>query len=504
MQASEYTISPLQHVKGISIFFAYRPDARKDKNVFRALKKHLVSLIAEGRIRELYDSAVEMGKDWRRSIEAYISNADIIVLLVSAEFMASDFCREVEMKQALLRDGAGEARVLAICLHPFDWTGLPLDPLHQIPPDGKPISDWRDRDLALFEITKGIRKVVEELTSNFTHVFWRARGPNFPLIVLPYRLNPLFTGREDLLEKLHRNFILPGDTHIQALSGLGGMGKTQIAIEYAYRYEDEYDSILWVNASSYDLLCSDVLSLADQLYLPDTDRIDERHVLVAVKRWLQRQQRWLLVLDDIDDFNLIDLIVPSQYSGHVLLTTRSQATGTIARALTVGPMTGDEGALFLLRRAKIVTELTTREDIPPPDYAQALSLVQALDGFPLALDQAGAYIEETRKKPAEYLELYRERQIELLQRRGHFSNGHPQSVAAIIWPVCSAASSSTSRPNRFIYGPWLSLSSGMGPITRRRLLPRWRMLLFWSGEPNPLKRIVLHHKPIWANNLACW
>jgi tetratricopeptide (TPR) repeat protein len=425
----------------IGIFFSFEPSTRKDKNLFNALKKHLRSLRLQSSIpiQELYDSEIDPGSNWQQVIETYINRADLIVLLISADFFASERCYKIEMQQALARYEAGAARILGVILRPIDtsyWNRPPLDKTNLLPPGGRAISQWPDTDEALVEVVKGIRKVVEELAERLTNVFVRPGSPKSPLWHVPYRRNCFFTGRKDILNALHNYFISSPSTvtRIQALSGLGGVGKTQLALEYAYFYKQDYWSVLWVRADSPDLLRADISTIADLLFLPAKERSDEQHLFAAIQRWLQHNQRWLLVLDNLnpEDFQIIDHLVPAQCSGHVLLTTQSQATGSLARALPVEPMTIDEGALFLLRRAKIISEQASRDEASKEDYAEAVAIAQELGGLPLALDQAGAYIEETQRSLSAYLARYRQRRITLLRKRGQFSNDHDQSVSVTL------------------------------------------------------------------------
>src|SRR5580700_7301417 len=131
-----------------------------------------------------------------------------------------------------------------------------------------------------------------------------------PVWNVPYNRNLLFTGREDILTQLHNGF-LNGQQPIalsqpQAISGLGGIGKTQTAVEYAYRYRDSYDSILWARADSTDLLISDFLLIAALLNLPQRNEQDQSIVIKAVVHWFDTHERWLLILDNADQLELVN------------------------------------------------------------------------------------------------------------------------------------------------------------------------------------------------------
>lgn len=250
---------------------------------------------------------------------------------------------------------------------------------------------------------------------------------------VPYRRNPYFTGREDILAWLATVFDTGKTmalTQAQAISGLGGIGKTQIAIEYTYRYHDNYSAVLWVSASTRDKLIEECAVIARFLPLGKQDNEDEDSLAAAVKHWLATHSNWLLVLDNLDDLSLIDEIVPRRHQGAVLLTTRVRALGMIARGIEVDKMGVDEGALFLLRRAKLLGEEELLEQATTETRALADRIVSSLDGLPLALDQAGAYIEETRCGLQHYLTLYETHRKELLQWRGPQAADHPEPVAA--------------------------------------------------------------------------
>jgi tetratricopeptide (TPR) repeat protein len=249
---------------------------------------------------------------------------------------------------------------------------------------------------------------------------------------VPHRRNFYFTGREDILARLYtilRDHKAIALNQAQAISGLGGIGKTQIAIEYAYRYRDHYQAVFWINASSRDAFSADFMALATLLGLPEQREQDQDIVVRAVKRWLSSGNRWLLVLDNLDDLALIDEYLPPDAAGDVLITTRLQTLGTVAHSIEVEKMGLDEGVAFLLRRAKLLASDLTPDQITQEQQAQATKIVSALDGLPLALDQAGAYIEETRCGLSHYLDLYDTHRKELLSRRGRPPVDHPEPVA---------------------------------------------------------------------------
>jgi tetratricopeptide (TPR) repeat protein/transcriptional regulator with XRE-family HTH domain len=272
----------------------------------------------------------------------------------------------------------------------------------------------------------------EELDEGIMALSDTPSTPSTPIWNVPQRRNPFFTGREQILAHLYnvfRSSNVSPSIQVQAISGLGGIGKTQIASEYAYRYLNHYQAIVWIDASSRDALNTEFMLLAGLLNLPEQQETDQDIVIRAVKRWLSAHSNWLLILDNVDDPEMIMSFLPANGMGDVLITTRLQALGTVAQSIEVEKMGLDEGVLFLLHRSKILALSAKIDQTVEEHFAQAAEIVAVLDGLPLALDQAGAYIEETRCGLSGYLDLYGMRRKELLLRRGRLPLDHPEPVA---------------------------------------------------------------------------
>ena len=227
-------------------------------------------------------------------------------------------------------------------------------------------------------------------------------------------------------------------TQAHAISGLGGIGKTQLAIEYAYQHRQDYQAVFWVRADTRENLVADFVAMASALRLPEKEARDVQQTVSAVQAWLRTHSGWLLILDNADDLALAGEFLPPSYGGQVLLTTRAQAMGRLAERIEVDTMPPEVGALFLLRRAGLLAPDAQLQQASLQERRQAGELVRELGGLPLALDQAGAYMEETPCGIAEYLGLYRTRRALLLKRRGGLVKDHPASVATT-WSLSFAA-----------------------------------------------------------------
>ena len=143
----------------LELFYSY---ARADERLRDQLDKHLKLLQHEGFLRSWYDRNISAGKLWDKEIRTHLNAAHIILLLISADFLDSDYCDEVEVQEALRRHRAGEARVIPVILRPCDWESS-FGYLQALPKNGKPVTKWLNRDAAFTDIAKGIRRVIEEM-----------------------------------------------------------------------------------------------------------------------------------------------------------------------------------------------------------------------------------------------------------------------------------------------------------------------------------------------------
>src|SRR6266516_828961 len=259
-----------------------------------------------------------------------------------------------------------------------------------------------------------------------------------PYWSVPLPRNPFFTGREEILEALHARLHtdqVVALTQSYALHGLGGIGKTQIALEYAYRYALEYSAVFWIEAETVTRITASLLRLAACLQLSERQEADQPGMLAAIQLWLATHHHWLLIWDNLEDPELLRHWLPPARKGAILITTRSPALGPLALGMDLLPMGNEEGGLFLLRRARVLEPGAPAEQMHqlavrmPKEYAAAEELVKTLGGLPLALDQAGAYIEETGCGLADYLSRYHSQRTVLLHRRGTRVREHPEPVA---------------------------------------------------------------------------
>jgi hypothetical protein len=141
----------------VELFIAY---SHVDELMKQELVKHLSSLSRSGLVQEWHDRRIEPGADWNRDIDRHLNHSDIILLLISADFIHSDYCYGVEMERALERHECSEARVIPVILRPCDWHALPFGRIQAIPRDGKAVTTWSNQDEAYTDIAREVRAVI--------------------------------------------------------------------------------------------------------------------------------------------------------------------------------------------------------------------------------------------------------------------------------------------------------------------------------------------------------
>ena len=146
--------------QAVEVFFSY---AHEDEKLRDKLANHLKLLQRQGLINAWYDRDISAGEEWKKEIEQQLNSAQIILLLISDDFLASDFCWSVELERAMRRHEAGEARVIPVILREVDWHGAPFGKLQALPKNAEPVMNWANIDQAFTDVARGIRKVVEAL-----------------------------------------------------------------------------------------------------------------------------------------------------------------------------------------------------------------------------------------------------------------------------------------------------------------------------------------------------
>jgi tetratricopeptide (TPR) repeat protein len=224
---------------------------------------------------------------------------------------------------------------------------------------------------------------------------------------LPYpSLGPLFKGRDPFLDDLRHTLQQPAHCPI-AIHGLGGVGKTRLAVEYALRHAGDYTALLFVTADSPESLHRNLAALCGPLVLnlAEWEVADETVRETAVRRWLQEQPGWLLILDNVDTTEAagaVEELLDELHRGAVLITTRLSDWSCGVTTREVDVLSPEAAAEFLLERT------APRRRLTPDDPAEVRGLAHNLDCLALALEQAGAFISQKRCSLADYRDRWRQ------------------------------------------------------------------------------------------------
>jgi hypothetical protein len=386
----------------LEIFCSY---AHKDERFRQGLAESLGQLEQQDLIKSWYDRKIKPGEDWDRVISDKLDSADIILLLISPSFLNSPYCLGVEVQRALKRREEGVS-VIPFVIRVVLWKGSPFKNLEALPTDTdgiKPVTRWRDRDQAFGQVTEAVWNIANERakasstssggkkqTSPDAHrarSFWN----------VPERIQ--LVGRGPLVERLWKTFAGAGERHVAALVGSGGLGKTSVAIEYAWRRREQYDLVVWIHSEQNEQLAVEYAAMADIIDLPSTDHIidlpstDLEVKKAAFRNWLQDHNRWLMIFDNAVDVDAVRACLPDPMRGHVLITSRHEIWRDLAEEISIGMLETGDAIDFLLRRTKSDDERAAKE------------LAEMLRGLPLSLEQAAATVRATGMSLRDYVNI---------------------------------------------------------------------------------------------------
>jgi len=250
------------------------------------------------------------------------------------------------------------------------------------------------------------------------------RNWNVPL------LSPFFTGREKELGELHQKFEKGGaEESIKQLtiSGLAGMGMTEVAVKFAYLYYKGYRDVLWLSMSPKEKHSEDLERIVDQLGLTAQNLQSSDKGIIE---WLESKDNWLLILDHCDNPNSQEVraFIPRKGRGHILLTT-DMGTTDAAHTVRIVQWKPDEGALFLLRRSGTINPDDPIEKACETDRNIAMEISHEIGHVPFALNFAGVFIYQTKESLPNYLKLYKDRRPDLKSR---FKNADDKTITWLL------------------------------------------------------------------------
>ena len=207
----------------------------------------------------------------------------------------------------------------------------------------------------------------------------------------------------------------------QAVHGLGGVGKTELALEYAHRFASDYDVIWWVPSDHPTAVSYALARLALRLGVPE--QADQSAMITALFDELRQRDRWLIVYDNAEQPTQLKDLLPPGGGGHVLVTSRWHAWGNFAASLQLTVMRREESLTFLSRRTGLA------------DEAELRRVAELLGDLPLALEEAAAYLEQTGEDLRVYIGLLHDRAAELFLIDAPYASDSNQRRVATVWSV---------------------------------------------------------------------
>jgi tetratricopeptide (TPR) repeat protein len=255
-------------------------------------------------------------------------------------------------------------------------------------------------------------------------------------IVLPYpSIGDLFKGRDEFMQRLHDSLtpVRGGQMAIVSLFGLGGVGKTRVAVEYARSHVEEYTALLFAVAETPEALRRNLAALAGTL-VPQLDTTDDEVRRAAALDWLNANPGWFLILDNVDSkpaLAEVEKLLGGLAGGHVVITSRLADFSANFRPLELDVLAVEDAAAFLLARTE------GRRRVALDDVAKAREVAEELGGLALMLEQAGAFIAKRRLTVAQYLEQWRSKRGDALEWFDETVTGYPRAVA-VTWQTSVA------------------------------------------------------------------
>jgi len=278
------------------------------------------------------------------------------------------------------------------------------------------------------------RLAVEIAHSTLLDILARAGTANKPVNLPLASIGGLFKGRDALLDDLGRSLgAIPATADMSAtacaLSGLGGAGKTRLALEYAWRHGNDYTARLFATADSAEALQRNLAALCRPLALAEQQETDESKQCDAVIAWLRQHPGWLLIFDNADSEEAaaaVEELTPRLLGGHILVTSRLANWSHHLQPLPVDILPPDAATEFLLERT------STKRRLLANDNVQAALLAETLGYLALALEQAGAYICQHRLTFESYLQQWHNQRDKVLAWYDARQMQYPKSVA-VTW-----------------------------------------------------------------------
>ncbi|MEO0646380.1 MAG: toll/interleukin-1 receptor domain-containing protein [Cyanobacteria bacterium J06650_10] len=383
------SFASISNEKGVEVFLSYAPE---DEYLKDELAKHLRLMERQSLISTWSACEITAGSEWAEETDEKLNSADVILLLISADFLASDYRWDAEILRAIERHETGETRVIPIILRAVEWETSYFGKLQALPRGAKPVTSWANVDEAFADIASGVRKAVESFSvskdslSPFTSLTESTKRA-FPNNDLP-RTSIKLIGRDSEKESLHNMLQTDNRSTVIALTGMPGVGKSELALQYAWSYGEHYPGgICWIDAREDDIAIQIVQFAQLRLGLtPPTEDDSIRQLNYCLRNWPGSSERVLVVVDDVDSYNQqIEGLLKGISSRFVFLLTSRQRFDASLPSIILEPLT--------IQQAVSIFESILPKDLRLEDErSELVKLAEWLGCLPLAIQLVGNYL----------------------------------------------------------------------------------------------------------------
>jgi len=371
----------------VFISYSHKDEAWKDNVV-----KHLGVLAHDGQLALWDDRRISGGDDWLPEIEKAIHSCSVALLLISADFLTSKFILGKEIPPLLQRREKDGVRVMPVILRPCAWDDVSwLRSIQARPKDGKALTSMTENDAeeALALLAKEVNQLIKTappIENTPTPSTRPNYHPSNPVFHVPYApKGSQVIGRDEALTTVRQQLVQGRRTaigHTASFKGFGGLGKTQLAVEYAYQYRDSYpNGIIWLNADQEIDAQLTELAVSALWIAPESEHKDK---LDVAKQRLRGHGDCLIIFDNLEEQQVISPYLPNPNStAHILVTSRLDQPGFTP--IPIDPLDPE-------RSLELLCQESCRMPENPTEEVAALEIGTILGGLPLAIELAGAYL----------------------------------------------------------------------------------------------------------------
>jgi tetratricopeptide (TPR) repeat protein len=398
--------------KKSKVFISY---SHKDEELRKYVEEHLAVLTKQGKLSFWSDRQIELGKEWYPTISKELNECKVAVLLISRHFLSSDFIMDKEVPLFLERQAKGELEIFMLMLSPCSWTEVEcIAKLQGFPKDNKPLSSMsvNQKDEVMVEFVSKINQKCKTQSNTSQKNNLRKKPFSIPFeskndgaIGISDKLLEVHTALQD--KSSHRANI----GQVTTFQGMGGLGKTQLAVEYAHRYRDEYDGVVWLTVDQD--IDRQLIELAENVgwVVKEADAKDK---LDSAKTKYENLENMLLIYDNVENYiETVEPLIPKANNNKILITSRTIIDGFTSIELAT---LNEDNSLALL-------EYESKRFIRDDEKDSVNKLIKELDGLPLALEMAGAYMLNAEITWSDYWQLFKRQKVSFLEKSYIYGSG---------------------------------------------------------------------------------